>query len=158
LTSEVIDRELAALYEKGASHGLWHRAGPESEPISRRLTVSTTDTLVARYLQIFNETDETRRRALVDETYTEDCSYTDPLAAVTGRAGVSDFIGAVQKQFPGVVFALNGRVDRHHEQARFTWHAMAQGVLEPVAIGVDVVVLAGDRIRQVYGFLDKAPG
>ena len=120
--------------------------------------MSTFDTIVARYLQIFNETDSARRRAIVDETCTEDCSYTDPLAAVTGRAGVSDFIGAVQKQFPGVVFALHGRVDGHHEQARFTWHAMAQGVLEPVAIGFDVVVLAGGRIRQVHGFLDKAPG
>lgn len=119
--------------------------------------MTTTQELVGRYLAVFNETDARRRGALVEEIYTEDCSYTDPLAAVRGRAGVSDLIGAVQKQLPGVVFVLAGGVDAHHEQARFTWHAVAEGRLDPVAVGFDVIALESGRIRHVFGFLDKVP-
>ena len=112
--------------------------------------------LMQRYIDIWNETDATRRRAAIDALYTEDCTYTDPLGAVTGRAGVDGFIAAVQGQFPGIQFRLAGAVDAHHAQARFTGHAGAPGG-EPAAIGFDVAVIAGDRIRSIYGFLDKAP-
>jgi hypothetical protein len=112
--------------------------------------------LMQRYIDIWNETDAIRRRAAIDALYTEDCTYTDPLGAVTGRAGVDGFIAAVQGQFPGIQFRLAGAVDAHHAQARFTWHAGAPGG-EPAAIGFDVAVIAGDRIRSIYGFLDKAP-
>jgi hypothetical protein len=112
--------------------------------------------MVQQYIEIWNETDPARRRAAIDRLYTEDCTYTDPLGAVTGHAGIDGFIAGVQRQFPGIQFRLAGAVDAHHEQARFTWHAGAPGG-EPAAIGFDVAVLAGDRIRSVYGFLDKAP-
>jgi len=118
--------------------------------------MSTMQNIAQRYIDIWNETDPARRRAAIDGLYTEDCAYTDPLGAVTGRAGLDGFIAGVQRQFPGIRFSLAGAVDGHHEQARFTWHAGAPGA-EPAAIGFDVAVLAGDRIRSIYGFLDKAP-
>jgi len=112
--------------------------------------------LAQRYIEIWNETDAARRRAAIDKLYTEDCAYTDPLGAVTGRAGIDGFIAGVQKQFPGIRFTLGGAVDAHHDQARFVWHAGAPGG-DPAAIGFDVMIVAGDRIRAIYGFLDKAP-
>jgi SnoaL-like domain len=114
--------------------------------------------IVARYLDTWNVTDANARRRKVDAIFTEACSYTDPMAAVSGTAGIDGFIGAVQKQFAGVSFVLAGRVDAHHDVARFTWHAVAPGSKEPLAIGFDVLVLEGGRIKQVVGFLDKAPG
>ncbi len=45
----------------------------------------------------------------------------------------------------------------YHDVARFTWHARGAGAGEPLAIGFDVIVLEGSKIRQVIGFLDKAP-
>ena len=78
--------------------------------------------IVERYLAAWNEKDAQRRRALVDALWTEDGSYTDPLADANGRAEIDGLIGAVQQQFPGFVFTLGGPVDAHHEQARFTWH------------------------------------
>jgi hypothetical protein len=112
--------------------------------------------LVQRYIDVWNETDPQRRRAAIDRLYTEDCAYTDPIGAVSGRAGVDAFIAGVQKQFPGIEFRLSGAVDAHHQQARFYWHAGGPGA-EPAAIGFDVALLDGERIRAVYGFLDKAP-
>jgi len=109
-------------------------------------------------LAAWKEKDTQRRRELVDALWTENGSYTDPLADATGRAEIDGLIGAVQQQFPDFVFTLGGPVDAHHEQARFTWHLGPAGA-EPAVIGFDVAVLnGGNQIRSVYGFLDKVPG
>ncbi len=113
--------------------------------------------IVERYIAAWNEKDAQRRRALVDALWTEDGSYTDPLADANGRAEIDGLIGAVQQQFPGFVFTIGGPVDAHHEQARFSWHLGPSGA-EPIVIGFDVAVLnGGGQIRSVYGFLDKVP-
>jgi hypothetical protein len=114
--------------------------------------------IVRRYLDSWNQTDDTARRATIGRLFAEECSYTDPNVRVAGKEGIDGFIGAVQKKFAGVSFVLAGAVDAHHDVARFTWHAMAPGRTEPVAVGFDVVVAEEGRIRQVVGFLDKVPG
>jgi hypothetical protein len=120
--------------------------------------MATVQETVQHYLQIWNQRDAAARRAGVRSVFSEACSYTDPMAAVTGHDGIDGFIAAVQQQFAGVRFELAGAVDAHHDTARFTWHARAEGRPEPLAIGFDVVVLDGERIKHVLGFLDKAPG
>jgi hypothetical protein len=112
---------------------------------------------VRRYIETWNETDALRRRALIAELYTEDAGYTDPLIAVRGRDAIDQFVGAAQAQFAGLEFSLAGPVDAHHEQARFQWHLGPPGAEQPVAIGFDVAVLENGRLRNVYGFIDKAP-
>lgn len=119
--------------------------------------MSDTDTTVARYLDMWNETDPAARRALVDEVCAPDVRYVDPLADVSGRDGVDGLIGAVQQQFAGLAFTPGGSVDAHHEQARFTWWLGPAGQ-EPVVVGFDVAELGADgRIRTVLGFIDQAP-
>ena len=113
--------------------------------------------IVERYLAAWNEKDSSKRRSLVEALWTQDGSYTDPLADAHGPAEIDGLIGAVQAQFPDFVFTLGGGVDAHHEQARFSWHLGPAGAPEPVVIGFDVAVLDGDRIRSVYGFLDRVP-
>lgn len=115
------------------------------------------DDLVARYLQTWNETDPGARRKAIDELWAEDGVYTDPVAVAVGRDAIDAMIAAVQGQFPGLVFTLAGRVDAHHNLARFTWHLGPQGE-EALVVGFDVAVLGDDgRIAQVHGFLDKVP-
>jgi hypothetical protein len=77
--------------------------------------------VIARYLDCWNETDPAARRKLIDEVWTVDAEYTDPLARARGRAEIDATISAVQHQFPGLVFSLAGPIDAHHQQARFTW-------------------------------------
>jgi len=114
--------------------------------------------LVEKYLAAWNETDVTRRRVAVAALFTEDCTYTDPLAAARGQAAIEQLIANVQAQLPGFKFSLAGRVDAHHDQARFSWHAAPEGAAEPVVIGFDVIQSSAGRIRNVLGFLDKVPG
>ena len=119
--------------------------------------MSDIDNLVHRYLDAWNETDADRRRATIEEVFTTDVRYVDPLAAVQGGPALDGLIGAVQAQFPGLVFTSGGPVDAHHDQARFTWHLGPAGQ-EPVVIGSDVIETGADgRIRTVLGFIDQAP-
>jgi len=113
--------------------------------------------IVERYIASWNETDAPSRRKLVEEIWTDQASYIDPLAEAHGRDAIDAVIAAVQAQFPGFVFTLLGPVDAHHGQARFTW-GLGPANAEPLVIGFDVAVAAEDgRLRTVLGFLDKVP-
>ncbi|MEU8821035.1 nuclear transport factor 2 family protein [Actinoplanes sp. NPDC048796] len=112
--------------------------------------MSDFETVVDRYLAAWNETDAGARRAAIDNLFAEDVRYVDPLAAVSGRAALSELIGAAQQQFPGLKFTPGGLIDGHHDQVRFTW------TLGPAA-GFDVAQLDEQgRITTVLGFLDRA--
>jgi hypothetical protein len=114
--------------------------------------------IVQRYIASWNETDPERRRKLLDELWADQASYIDPLAEAHGRDAIDAVIAAAQAQFPGFVFTLNGPVDAHHRQARFTW-GLGPADAEPVVIGFDVAVATEDgRLRTVLGFLDQVPG
>lgn len=119
----------------------------------------TTDAaaLVESYLQVWNETDPAARRAAIQEVFTPDATYTDPLADVAGVDALDAVIAAVQTQFEGLRFAPAGVADAHHSTVRFGWGLGPEGA-EPLVIGFDVAALDEDgRIRAVYGFLDKVP-
>ncbi|MER7364893.1 nuclear transport factor 2 family protein [Nonomuraea wenchangensis] len=121
------------------------------------MTIIMDNTLVERYVAAWNETDAEARAKAVAELWTEDATYTDPLADVAGHDGIAAVIQGAQGMFPGLVFTPGEVYDAHHHIARFTWHlGPADG--EPVAVGFDVVELAEDgRIRRVLGFLDRVP-
>jgi hypothetical protein len=119
---------------------------------------STFDQLAERYIDTWNETDPAARRKAVDDLYTDDARYVDPLGVAEGRDAITATIGEVQGQFPGYRFRLAGPVDAHHDQARFSWELGPDGVEAPI-IGFDVVVTdAAGRLKRVFGFLDKVPG
>jgi hypothetical protein len=112
--------------------------------------------VINRYIESWNETDPTARRALIDDVWAEDGRYTDPLAVAEGRDAIDATIAAVQGQFPGLTFTA-GPVEAHHDIARFTWTLGPTGA-EPLVVGFDVAVLTEDgRIAAIHGFLDKVP-
>ena len=114
--------------------------------------------VITRYLGCWNETDPAARRKLIDDAWTAEASYVDPLAEAHGRDAIDATIAAVQGQFPGFVFTLAGPVDAHHRQARFTWGFGPEGA-EPPIVGFDVAVADDDgKLVSVLGFLDKVPG
>lgn len=120
--------------------------------------MSDLTSTVERYLEIWNEPDAALRAAKIREVWTDDATYTDPLASVSGHEAINALIGAAREQFPGMAFTLAGPVDTHHDVARFTWHLAPAGAPEPVVVGFDVAKAADDgRLAAVYGFLDKVP-
>jgi hypothetical protein len=114
--------------------------------------------VVARYLDCWNETDPVARRKLIDEVWSADAVYIDPLAAARGRAEIDATIAAVQTQFPGLVFTQAGSADAHHQQVRFRWNLGPAGG-ESLVEGSDVALVdESNKITRVLGFLDKVPG
>ena len=112
--------------------------------------------IVQQYLATWNA-QGAEREALLAEHWSPDVQYVDPLAEVSGSAGVGAVIDAVQAQFPGFTFSQVAEADAHHRQLRFSWGLGPAGE-EPVVIGFDVVVLDQDgRISDVRGFLDRVP-
>jgi hypothetical protein len=117
-----------------------------------------TRDVVDRYIAVWNEPDANARRRAVAELWTEDGTYTDPLAAAEGPEAIEAVIAAAREQFPGHVFKLIGDIDAHHDIVRFRWELVPESGDESVVVGFDVAVAASNgSLRNVYGFLDKVP-
>jgi hypothetical protein len=132
--------------------------GPHTQP-KRSKVMNDIETLVRSYLASWNEHDPVRRRSAIEAVFAPDAGYTDPNHVLNGRAEIDGAIAAVHgmERFAGHTFELGSTVDSHHDTARFAWHLVPPGGMEPVVIGFDVAVIEEGRIRQVYGFLDKVP-
>ncbi|MFF8395176.1 nuclear transport factor 2 family protein [Streptomyces sp. NPDC016172] len=113
---------------------------------------------VARYFEAWNAGDPVARTKAVAAAWTEDGSYTDPLADVSGHEDIAGVIAAAHEQFPGFEFRLTGAVDGHHDTARFSWELVSAADGSAPVTGSDVITLDGQgRIRSVLGFLDRVP-
>ncbi|MDB5028612.1 MAG: isomerase [Candidatus Eremiobacteraeota bacterium] len=119
--------------------------------------MDTTETLVHSYIASWNETDPTRRRELIEQIYTADARYTDPLVTADGWDAIDRAVADGQQKLGGMALTLAGPIDAHHDAARFTWHAGMPGLSEPVVIGSDVAVTENGRLRAVICFFDKVP-
>lgn len=115
--------------------------------------------IVDAYLDIWNEADGGRRRALIAKTWSENARYLDPIMAGEGHDGIDRMIAGAQAQFPGHVFRQTGRADAHNGCLRFSWELVGPDGKDAGVAGTDFGTLAGDgRLAAVTGFLDRVPG
>src|SRR5262245_6263918 len=112
--------------------------------------------LVDRYIAIWNETDDERRRNLIARTWTEDSTYLDPLMRGEGRIGIDAMIRGVQLQFSGLLFRRTSDVDAHNDRVRFSWELGPEGG-PALAAGVAFGVVTCDCLQTSTGFRDFAP-
>ncbi|MEV0317314.1 nuclear transport factor 2 family protein [Streptomyces sp. NPDC050658] len=116
------------------------------------------ETAAARYFEAWNAQSVEDVAKAVAAAWTEDGTYTDPLAAVAGHEGVAAVIAGAHEQFPGFEFRQLGAVDGHHGIARFGWELVSVADGSAPVAGFDVIELAADgRIQNVHGFLDRVP-
>jgi hypothetical protein len=115
-------------------------------------------TVTERYIAIWNETDPAKRRDLIDQTFTEDATYLDPMLAGEGHAGIAAMLDGAQEQLSGAVASLTGEPDGHHDWVRFSWKLVLPDESESFIEGTDVGVIGPDgRFQWIVGFLDKVP-
>ena len=116
------------------------------------------DGQLASDLPYWNETDPVRRLELIEQTWTQDASYIEPLMAAHGHAELNDGVSGLQSQFPGHELRPAGGVDAHHDRVRWSWELLSPAGAAPLAAGTNVGVLASDgRLREVTGFFDFTP-
>ena len=81
----------------------------------------TISTLLIRNLHdVFGENDPTRRRAAIDEIFTEDCVFYEPKGVHRGRDEIDRVVGAIKATHPDfryqpIVASATVRSFRHRE-------------------------------------------
>ncbi|MFD0343884.1 nuclear transport factor 2 family protein [Streptomyces sp. NPDC127117] len=117
------------------------------------------DEAVQRYFAAWNAATDEELAKAVAAAFTENATYTDPLADVSGHEELAATIDGAHQQFPGFEFRLSGTPDGHHDIVRFGWELVSTADGSAPVAGSDVIALADDgRITSVSGFLDRVPG
>jgi hypothetical protein len=110
------------------------------------------------YFAMWNEADPVRRRQIIEDTWTQDASYIEPLLAAEGYEGLNTGVAGLQAQFPGHKLRPEGEVDAHHDRVRWSWELLSPDGGVPLAAGTNIGVVAPDgRLREVTGFFDYTP-
>jgi hypothetical protein len=116
------------------------------------MPMSIVDKTADSYFAMWNETDPTRRRELIESTWTAEARSSDPMADVSGYEQIDAMVAGVQKSAPNHRFRRSSAIDLHHERARFGWEMIAPNGAIAVS-GIDVVVVAEDgRFSDLVGF------
>jgi hypothetical protein len=111
--------------------------------------------VVGVYVRAWSEPDATTRGGLLQQCWTEDGIYCDPLVQWHGREALDRGIGDFLQRRPGTNFQLARGVETHHQALRFGWsmHRPDGTVLR----GTDFGELAEDgRLRRITGFFDQS--
>jgi len=110
-------------------------------------TTTLMDTLVDRYIAIWNESDAKKRQELIAQTWAEDAEYSDPALAGSGREGIDTMTAGFQASYPGHRFERRGEIERVGAVYHFGW-ALHTPAGEVLITGEDECVLAGNGLIQ----------
>jgi hypothetical protein len=113
-------------------------------------------TLLTRNLQeVFGENDPARRRAAIDELYTEDGVFYDPSeAAYRGRDEIDRVAGAIRATHPDFRYQPIAEPEETGNSGRVRWVAGRPGEA-PAYAGTDFIIARDGRIAALYLFFDK---
>ena|SRR5258708_6714169 len=110
--------------------------------------------LLHRNLQeVFGEGDPARRRAAINEFYTEDCVLYVPPGVLVGRDALDKFSGDLRATHPSFVYTPQGEAQVLHNGAILAWSSGPQGE-DPEYTGLDFIIVREGRIAALYVFLN----
>jgi hypothetical protein len=113
--------------------------------------------LLQRNLQeVFGEGDATRRRAAIEELYTEDCVLFVPPGKFVGHDALDKFAGDLRATHPHFVYTPHGLPQALHNAGRLAWGSGPRGEI-PDYTGLDVIIIRDGKIAALYVFLDTMP-
>jgi hypothetical protein len=110
--------------------------------------------LLYRNLQeVFGEGDAARRRAAIEEFYTDDCVvYVQP-GVVVGHDAVDNFAGELRATHPHFVYTPHGEPQALHNGGILAWGSGPKDE-PPEYTGLDVIVVRDNKIAALYVFLN----
>src|ERR1700757_988636 len=115
-------------------------------------------TLLTRNLQdVFGENDPVRRRATIDEIFTEDCVFYDPNKGVyRGRDEIDRIAGMIKATHPDFQYQPIAPPEELGDGGRVPWVSGSPGKA-PAYAGTDFMIARDGKIAAVYLFFDKLP-
>jgi SnoaL-like domain len=113
-------------------------------------------TLLTRNLhEVFGEGDPTRRRAAIDDIFTEDCVFYDPRSGVhRGRDEIDRIAGAIRATHPDFQYTPTAVPEELHNAGRIRWVSGRPGEA-PAYAGTDFIIARDGRIAALYLFFDS---
>ena len=113
--------------------------------------------LLYRNLQeVFGEGDPVRRRAAIEELYTDDCALHVPTGVFVGRDALDKFAGELRATHPHFVYTPHGEAQALHNAGRLAWGSGPRDEA-PDYTGLDVIIVRDGKIAALYVFLDSSP-
>jgi SnoaL-like domain len=121
------------------------------------MTVPDVRQTVQTYVDAWNEPDGEKRLRLLERSWADDGTYTDPSVHLAGREALLDHARKFAERWPGAEIALTSGIDQHHATIRFTWRvAGADG--QTLREGCDFGELGPDgRLQRIVGFFGPVP-
>ena len=115
-------------------------------------------TLLTRNLQeVFGENDSARRRAAVQELYTEDGAFDDPSKGVyRGRDEIDRIAGEIRATNLDSRYQQIAEPEETGNGGRAPWVPGRPGEA-PAYAGTDFIIARAGRIAALYLFFDKLP-
>ena len=106
---------------------------------------------------VFGENDPARRRAAIDEIFTEDGVFYDPTGGVyRGRDAIDRVAGAIRATHPDFQYQPIARPEESGNGGRIQWVEGRPGEA-PANAGTDFIIAQDGRIAALYLFFDKLP-
>ena len=117
---------------------------------------NSISTLLTRNLQeVFGENDPVRRRAAIQELYTEDCVFYDPNKGVyRGGAEIDRIAGIIRATHPDFRYQPISEPEELGNGGRIRWVSGRPGEA-PAYAGTDFIIARDGRIAALYLFFDK---
>jgi SnoaL-like domain len=110
--------------------------------------------LLYRNLQeVFGEGDAARRRAAIEDFYTDDCVLYVADGVVVGHDALDKFAGELRATHPHFVYTPRGEAQALHNGGIVAWGSGPKGE-PPEYTGLDVVVVRESKIAALYVFLN----
>src|SRR6266446_3322285 len=125
----------------------------------RRQAVSySISTLLTRNLHdVFGENDPERRRAAIDDIFTEDGVFYDPSKGVyRGRDEIDRVAGAIRATHPDFRYQPIAGPEELGNGGRIQWVSGRPGEA-PAYAGTDFIIARDGRIAALYLFFDRLP-
>jgi hypothetical protein len=105
---------------------------------------------------VFGESDPRRRRAAIDEIFTEDCVFYEPGGVYRGRDEIDRVAGAIKATHPDFRYQPIAEPEELGDGGRIQWVSGRPGEA-PAYAGTDFIMARDGRIAAVYLFFDKLP-
>jgi len=117
--------------------------------------MSSISTLLIRNLEdVFSENDPGRRRAAIDEIFTEDCVFYEPGGSYRGRDEIHRIAGVIKATHPDFRYQPIVPPEELGNGGRVQWVSGRPGEA-PEYAGTDFIIARDGRIAAVYLFFDK---
>jgi len=120
------------------------------------MTDRTHELLYRNLQEVFGEGDAARRRAAIEELYTEDCILYAPPGTFVGHDALDKFAGDLRATHPHFAYSPVGEAQTLHNAGRLNWGSGPRGE-DFDYTGVDVIIVRDGKIAALYVFLDSIP-